>query len=164
MRLTHNIWIGVKGDSFKKAAPVKAKMRAEKLTVSWNCRNLRIESKIFRPHFMAVTIELKLSSSRMMPEAYLATYVPVIPIENPISAFLRAGASFVPSPVIATTWWSFLSPVAIKYLSEGEERASTFNCWSTILKFSKFPTVSYSVLALTNPPTNSLKFFPNITV
>ena len=107
---------------------MKANMRAEKLTVSWNCKNLRIESKIFRPHFMAVTIELKLSSSRMMPEAYLATYVPVIPIENPISAFLRAGASFVPSPVIATTWWSFLSPVAIKYLSEGEERASTFNC------------------------------------
>jgi len=43
---------------------------------------------------MAVTIELKLSSRRMIPDAYLATYVPAIPIANPISAFLRAGASF----------------------------------------------------------------------
>lgn len=135
--------MGVRGDYFKNAAPVNAKMRAEKLTVSWNCKNLRIESKIFLPHFMAVTIELKLSSRRIMPEASLATYVPVIPIEKPISAFFKAGASFVPSPVMATTWFSFLSPVAIKYLSEGEERAKTFNCWSIILKFSKFPTVSY---------------------
>jgi hypothetical protein len=50
-----------------------------------------------------VTILLKLSSSRMIPDAYLATYVPAIPIAKPISDFLRAGASFVPSPVIATT-------------------------------------------------------------
>lgn len=76
---------------------------------------------------MAVTMELKLSSNKIIPEAYLATYVPVIPIAKPISAFFRAGASLVPSPVIATTWCSFFSPVAIKYLSDGEERASTLN-------------------------------------
>jgi len=52
---------------------------------------------------MAVTIELKLSSSKMIPEAYFATYVPAIPIAKPISAFFKAGASFVQSPVIATT-------------------------------------------------------------
>jgi hypothetical protein len=103
-------------------------MRAEKLTVSWNCKNFRIESKIFLPHFIAVTIELKLSSNKIIPEAYFATYVPVIPIAKPISAFFSAGASFVPSPVIATTWLSFFKPVAIKYLSEGEDLAKTFNC------------------------------------
>jgi hypothetical protein len=95
--------MGLKGDSFKIAAPAKAKIKAQQLTVSWNCKNFLIESKMFLPHFIAVTIELKLSSRRMIPDAYLATYVPAIPIANPISAFLRAGASFVPSPVIATT-------------------------------------------------------------
>lgn len=66
-----------------------------------------------------------------MPEAYFATSVPAIPIAKPISAFLRAGASFVPSPVIATTLSNYLSPVAIKYLSVGDDRANTRN-WSAI--------------------------------
>jgi hypothetical protein len=73
MRLTQSIWMGVRGDYLRIAAPAKAIVKALMLTVSWNCKNLRIESKIFLPHFMAVTIELKLSSSKMMPEAYLAT-------------------------------------------------------------------------------------------
>lgn len=38
-----------------------------------------------------------------IPEAAIATSVPEIPIENPISAILSAGPSFVPSPVTATT-------------------------------------------------------------
>ena len=103
MRLTHNIWMGLRGDSFKTAAPAKAITKAQQLTVNWNCKNFLMESKIFLPHFIAVTIELKLSSRRMMPEAYLATSVPAIPMANPISAFLSAGASLVPSPVMATT-------------------------------------------------------------
>lgn len=37
-----------------------------------------------------------------MSEAPLATSVPVIPIENPTLALVRAGASLVPSPVTAT--------------------------------------------------------------
>jgi len=44
---------------------------------------------------------------RILPDASFATSVPVIPIENPTSANLRAGASFVPSPVTAT-----ISPLA----------------------------------------------------
>jgi len=103
IKLTHNICIGFKGDSLRIAPPTKAITKATKLTVSWNCKNFLIESKIFLPHFIAVTIETKLSSRRIIPEAYLATSVPAIPIANPISAFLRAGASLVPSPVIATT-------------------------------------------------------------
>ena len=35
-------------------------------------------------------------------EDSLATSVPIIPIEIPISAFFKAGASFIPSPVTAT--------------------------------------------------------------
>ena len=119
--------MGFKGDSLRIAPPTKAITRATKFTVSWNCKNFRIESKIFRPHFMAVTMEQKLSSRRMIPEASLATYVPAIPIAKPISAFLRAGASLVPSPVIATTWSSCLRPVVMRYLSSGEDLANTLS-------------------------------------
>ena len=73
IKLTHNIWIGFKGDSLRTAPPTKAITNATKLTVNWNCKNFLIESKIFRPHFIAVTMELKLSSNKMIPEASLAT-------------------------------------------------------------------------------------------
>jgi hypothetical protein len=58
---------------------------------------------MFLPQRTALTIELKLSSSKIIEAAYLATYVPFIPIANPTSAFFKAGASLVPSPVTATT-------------------------------------------------------------
>jgi len=73
IKLTHNIWIGLSGDSLKIAPPTNAITKATKLTVNWNCRNFLIESKIFLPHFIAVTIETKLSSSRIIPDAYFAT-------------------------------------------------------------------------------------------
>jgi hypothetical protein len=34
----------------------------------------------------------------------IASAVPVMPTATPMSAFLSAGASFTPSPVIATIW------------------------------------------------------------
>jgi hypothetical protein len=61
--------------------------------------NFLIESYIFLPHLHAVTIEAKLSSNKIIPAASFATSVPLIPIANPISAFFKAGASLVPSPV-----------------------------------------------------------------
>jgi hypothetical protein len=73
IKFTQSIWTGVKGDSFKNAAPVKAIKIATRLTVSWNCKNFRIQSKIFLPYLTAVMIELKLSSKRMIPAAYFAT-------------------------------------------------------------------------------------------
>lgn len=127
IRLTHNIWTGVNGDYFITTAPKKAIKMATIFTVNWNCRNFLMQSKIFLPNLTAVIMELKLSSSRMMPAAYLATYVPAIPIAKPISAFFKAGASLVPSPVIATTLSSCLSPVAKRYLSSGEDLANTLS-------------------------------------
>ena len=50
----------------------------------------------------AATIDAKLSSIRVIAAASLLTSVPVMPIATPMSAFFRAGASFTPSPVIAT--------------------------------------------------------------
>jgi hypothetical protein len=59
---------------------------------------------MFLPYFTAVKIEQKLSSVSKISQAFFATSVPEIPIEKPTSAFAKAGASFVPSPVTATTY------------------------------------------------------------
>jgi hypothetical protein len=87
---------------------------------------------------MAVMIEAKLSSKRIIPAASLATSEPVIPIANPISAFLRAGASFVPSPVTATTSSNYFRPVTKIYLSSGVLLAITFNSFIIYLNISIF--------------------------
>jgi hypothetical protein len=47
---------------------------------------------MFLPHITALTIELKLSSRRIIAAASLATSVPAIPIAKPTSAFFKAGA------------------------------------------------------------------------
>jgi hypothetical protein len=49
-----------------------------------------------RPSSTAATIEANESSSRIMSEASRARSVPVSPIDTPMSARLRAGASFTP--------------------------------------------------------------------
>lgn len=73
----------------------------------------------------ALTIDAKLSSIIMISAAFFAISVPVIPIAKPTSAFLRAGASFVPSPVTATTSPNSLRPVTRRYLSSGRDLART---------------------------------------
>lgn len=60
-------------------APMKATITATILTVSWNWRNLAMESYTLRPHITAFTMDEKLSSVRMMSDASLATSVPAMP-------------------------------------------------------------------------------------
>src|SRR5881397_1179645 len=55
-----------------------------------------------RPSSTAATMVAKLSSVSTTSAASLETSVPVIPMATPMSAVLSAGASFTPSPVIAT--------------------------------------------------------------
>ena len=55
-----------------------------------------------RPSRTAATMVAKLSSSSTRLAASRATSVPMPPIATPISARASAGASFTPSPVIAT--------------------------------------------------------------
>lgn len=143
IRLTHNIWMGVKGDLFNMTELSIAIKIATILTVSWNCKNFLMQSKILRPYLTAVMMELKLSSKRMIPAAYLATYVPAIPIAKPISAFFKAGASLVPSPVMATTLLSCFSPVASRYLSCGDDLASTRSSLTIRSNLSIFSTMSF---------------------
>ena len=64
--------------------------------------NFLILSYITRPSSTAATIVAKLSSKRIIEAASLVTSVPDIPMAIPISASFIAGASFTPSPVIAT--------------------------------------------------------------
>ena len=57
-----------------------------------------------------------------------------------MSAFLRAGASLPPSPVIATTCPSSFNPVANKYLSYGDDLARTLSSLTISLKVLRSPT------------------------
>lgn len=93
---------------------------------------------MFRPQRTAFTIELKLSSNKMIAAASRATYVPAIPMAKPTSAFFKAGASFVPSPVTATTSPLYLSPVTRAYLSYGLDLAKTSNLSLMLSKASAF--------------------------
>lgn len=80
---------------------------------------------MFLPHLTAYTILAKLSSIIIISAAYFATSVPAIPIANPTSALLRAGASLVPSPVTATTLCLSFKPITNAYLSSGLDLAKT---------------------------------------
>lgn len=63
-------------------------------------------SNILLPSSTPVIMDAKLSSSRIMSADCWETSEPAIPIAIPMSAFLRAGASFTPSPVTATEKWN----------------------------------------------------------
>ena len=67
----------------------------------------------------------KLSSVRIIAAASFETSVPVIPIAMPMSARLSAGASFTPSPVIATMCPFRFSVSTSRTLSSGVTRAMT---------------------------------------
>ncbi|RUP23410.1 hypothetical protein BC936DRAFT_139008 [Jimgerdemannia flammicorona] len=56
----------------------------------------------YTPSSIALRIVDKSSSTKIMSAASLDTSVPLLPMEIPISAIFKAGASFTPSPVIAT--------------------------------------------------------------
>ena len=74
---------------------------------------------MFLLHIIPFKIELKLSSNKIIPELSLATSVPAMPIAIPTLAFAKAGASFVPSPVTATTNPLSINPATSAYLSSG---------------------------------------------
>jgi hypothetical protein len=83
-------------------------------------------------------MEAKLSSSRMISQAPLATSVPVIPIAKPTSALVKAGASLVPSPVTATTPSESWIPMTRILLSSGEDLPRTLRCSLIYLNFYMF--------------------------
>ena len=78
-----------------------------------------------RPSSTAFTMVEKSSSVRIMFAASFETSVPVMPMATPMSAFLSAGASFTPSPVMATMWPFIRSRSTRWTLSSGVTRAMT---------------------------------------
>ena len=83
-----------------------------------------------------LTIVEKLSSAKTIAAASFATSVPVIPIAIPISACLRAGASFTPSPVMATILPLSCQALTILILCSGDTLAYTETFSTTSLSLS----------------------------
>ncbi|GBE03730.1 hypothetical protein BMS3Abin09_00648 [bacterium BMS3Abin09] len=101
-RLIHKICMGRSGIGSPRKGGRNIVHISPELLVMVYLMNLRILSNILLPSFTAFTMVEKLSSRSIMCEDSFATSVPVMPIATPMSALLSAGASFTPSPVIAT--------------------------------------------------------------
>ena len=75
-----------------------------------------------RPSSTAAAIVSKRSSASTIAAACLATSVPRLPIATPMSACLSAGASLMPSPIMATISPSFCSDWTTMILCSGVTR------------------------------------------
>ena len=102
IRLTHSIWVTVSGESTPRKAPTRTSRHAHTLIVIWKYMNLLIFRYKERPQRIALLILTNELSRMVMSLTSFARAVPS-PIERPTWAFLSANASFVPSPVTATT-------------------------------------------------------------
>jgi len=96
----------------------------------------------------------KLSSVRIITAASFVTSVPVIPIAIPMSAFLTAGASLTPSPVIATIWPCFLRTSTRRALCSGVTRAIT-------PMLSTLARASASLMAANSAPVSTVPSMPS---
>merc|ERR1719331_3243941 len=104
-------------------------------------------SKISLPSSTPVTIEAKLSSSRIMSAACLETSDPAIPIATPMSAFFRAGESLTPSPVTATILPIRWQPSTMISFCCGEVLAKTISVW-----YIRISSRAFSERSLISPP------------
>ena len=86
---------------------------------------LRRLSKTRRPVRIVATMSPKSSSSSTTAAASRATSVPRWPMAMPICAAFSAGASFTPSPVIATTSPAAFSASTMRSFCSGRTRAKT---------------------------------------
>ena len=123
-------------------------------------RNLiafRILRYTFRPLATALIIVAKLSSVRIMEAASLETSVPIFPMATPMSAFLRAGASLTPSPVMATIWPFRCHALTILILCSGDTRAYT-------LIRSRFRSSSSSAMSSSSGPLTAIPPSFNIPI
>lgn len=163
IRFTQSICTEASTDCLIIAADTRTMQTAIMFTVSWNCRNLRIDVYTFRPQTTAFTIELKLSSRIMMSEAFFDTWVPVIPIASPMSALIKAGASFAPSPVTPTIWPSLLIPSTNTYLCYGLLLAITTKSPTTssnAFRSSSFSMITF--LSLLEDPGMGFPYLSNL--
>ena len=100
-KLTHNKCKGVSGSGRPSTVAIKIVAISPILQLIKKVTNVCILLYIFLPSSTAATIDAKLSSTKIMSAAALATSVPVMPMAIPMSACLNADASLTPSPVMA---------------------------------------------------------------
>ncbi|KAH3659767.1 hypothetical protein OGATHE_005812 [Ogataea polymorpha] len=100
--LIHRICMALRGLGRLKSVETAIRESAATDVESWNVRKFWMLLKMPFPSLMACKMVLKSSSVKTMSAASLATSVPFLPMAIPISASLSAGASFTPSPVMAT--------------------------------------------------------------
>ncbi|MPN03889.1 hypothetical protein SDC9_151124 [bioreactor metagenome] len=124
MRLIQRICIAVNGKGKAKRILPITKIISLKASLIKYKIILRIFSNICRPSRIAATIVEKFESSKIRSADSFATSVASL-TTTPISAWWSAGASFTPSPNIATT-----SPLAFK-------AATIFIFWSGELRANK---------------------------
>jgi len=108
--------------------------------------------KTRRPSSTAATMLAKLSSVSVIAAASRETSVPVMPMAMPMSALRSDGASFTPSPVIATVCPPACSAVTMRSLCAGDTRANT----STP---SICPASAASSIASSSRPLSTFPFF-----
>ena len=99
---------------------------------------------MLRPSRTACTMVAKLSSAKIIFAASLLTSVPLTPMAMPMSAAFSAGASFTPSPVMATTLPSACSTLMMRSLWAGATRAKT-DVWRTAFAKPASSSASNSV-------------------
>ena len=90
-----------------------------------------------------------------MSAASLETSVPVMPMAMPILAVLSAGASLMPSPVMATMWPLRCSALTMLSLCSGSTRANTRTC-STMASSPASPIVRRSMPVTVRMPGSKI--------
>ncbi len=151
-KLTQRIWRGRKGIGIPIRKTTEITITSSKLAESRKRMNFLRFLYMTRPLSTVSTIVAKLSSVRIMSPASLATSVPVTPMAIPMSAALRAGASFTPSPVMATMCPLRLKALRIFTLCFGLTRAN-------MRIFSQILVSSCSVILSKSAPVRILSPF-----
>ena len=141
-RFTQSSWIASRGVGSRMRKAASTVMISPILQDRRKWTVFLMFSKIPRPCRTAATMVEKLSSVRIISAAPLATSVPETPIAQPMSAALRAGASLMPSPVMATTAPRDWNALTIRTLCSGETRANTV--YSKIWRLSSFWLIASS--------------------
>lgn len=101
-KLTHKSCTASKGDSIPNNSPINI-VTISPIFVAIKNELLFYIVKYISSLFNSFYYCYKVIIINIISDAFLATSVPFLPIATPISAFFNAGASFTPSPVIATT-------------------------------------------------------------
>ena len=122
-RLIQSNCIEMNGDSRQINIAMNTESISLTLVLSKNPTTFFMLAKMPLPSLTASTMVAKLSSVNVTSAAPFATSVPVMPIAQPISAALSAGASLTPSPVMETTLPFFCHALTMRILFSGETRA-----------------------------------------